>query len=576
MPPIGKPAPIITRPPGKENPKNFLPIFEKFGVTFGTPDRTGNAPAEICPFCGGTKFSVKIDTGQYQCFHGNNCGQRGNVYTFIRAMHKRYLDLTTNEHRSTLKIKRGIPVQTLKDHQWAWCEDRKCWLVPYMNAKREVLNLTCYWPDKPGNNKFTLPVLPQRLYGLQFLKGADTLFLCEGPFDATALDHHLKSLKIRAKYDILAAPSSSIFRPKWLKYLKDKKVRVCFDNDKAGRDGQDRIAKLVHQHRIDCELKCLTWPKEYPEKYDINDLVKDGKERVVEFTRQNCNTCSGAEELIFTRGDLITSKPSEWLDEYHIPFNTFVSLSGLRGTHKSDIGREYAARATAGRPMPGSGVAIPPINVMIMTSEDPESQVRDLVELAGGDLTKLHVFDITAAKKGSIDILYYMDTMIQRIRETESRLLILDALNSFVGGDLKSDSAQRRTLSGRLMKLARDTGICVMGMRNWGKSIDGPGSSNVLGATSLSDVARCTMHAIKKPLPQKKKGEEEPEEDAVPFLLQFERISGAPPAKPLAFRIIDRHTCKKDSHLRLIGWASLEVIELVDGLRKRQVTETGN
>ena len=100
-----------------------------------------------------------------------------------------------------------MPLQTLNRHGLAWNRANDCWLVPYKSSKGNVQNLTRYWTA--DGRKLSLPMLPLRLYGLDTLQQrSSTLFVCEGPFDAIALDQHLTNNKTRNRYDILAVPGA--------------------------------------------------------------------------------------------------------------------------------------------------------------------------------------------------------------------------------------------------------------------------------------------------------------------------------------------------------------------------------
>ena len=168
-------------------------------------------------------------------------------------------------------------------------------------------------------------------------------------------------------------------------------VRLCLDNDKAGREAQERIANLVRAQKLAVNLFAMKWPQEFPEKCDIRDLVRDGV-NVVEFSREHCVPVTASEQrLLLVRGDQIPEEKMDWLWPGHIPFGSFVSLSGLMGSHKSGIARDLAARVTAGLPMPGSSEVTAHSDVVYFTSEDPASQVRDLVSIHGGNLKRLHV-----------------------------------------------------------------------------------------------------------------------------------------------------------------------------------------
>jgi len=446
---------------------SYRRLFETFGLTFSA-NGSAQATADACPFCDGPKFTVNLETGQYQCFRKNNCGVKGNAYVFVNAMHENRLRETTDADYRRLRDLRGLPLQTLKRHSLAWDATQRCWWIPYKSQEGKVQNITRYYEG--DGRKLTLPSLPLRLHGLDRLSSDvhKTLLICEGAFDSIALDAHLVSNKTRKRYDILAVPSAGVFKTDWLKHLEGRTVRLLFDNDEAGRDGQDRIAKLCRDENLKCKLSILRWPEGLPEKCDVSDLIRDGV-NIVEFAREHCLKVTTAERrLVFTRGDDIVVEKVEWMDFGYIQFGTLASLSGLMGTLKSTVAADYAARGTAGLPMPGSRQAIAPFNTMYFTSEDSASRVSDSVRVHGGDLNRLYVHDIASSKE-PIDLLDCLEEMEAEINARQIRLVILDALNSFTGGDISTDSKARRTLSGRLQALGRKTGACIIGIRNWGR-----------------------------------------------------------------------------------------------------------
>jgi hypothetical protein len=72
----------------------------------------------------------------------------------------------------------------------AYDPEHRRWLIPFKNGDGEVNNIQFYYPDRKKPNKFNLPGLATCLYGLDQLapdKGR-ILYLCEGAFDAMALD----------------------------------------------------------------------------------------------------------------------------------------------------------------------------------------------------------------------------------------------------------------------------------------------------------------------------------------------------------------------------------------------------
>lgn len=509
-------------------------LFEFFGTSFHDSD-SDNIEAEECPICGKPgRFYINRTTGQYSCKHGS-CNEEGNQYSFIRKKHTEILANTKDGDRRRLSKMRGLSLQTVKRFNIVWYNERQCYLIPTKNKEGNIVSLLRYYPDRHTKNKLNLPGFPTTLFGLDKLADdkTKTLLVCEGPFDAISLDQHLRRRKTRDRYDILAVPGANIFKDAWTEHLKGREVRLLFDNDKAGSDGQNRIARKVQEARVTVELKTLCWPSDYPEKTDIGDLIKQDIP-IVEFSRDHCIKVSGKDKrLTFTRGDAVVSVPVEWLWPGHIPFGTFVSLSGDMGTQKSTIARDLAARATSGACMPNCDTHLEPFDVIYFTSEDAASRVAKSVELQGGDLSRLHTYDMADGdlNDSPIDLLECLDELERQIKSTGARLVIIDALNSFVGGEIQTDSKARRTLSGRLQSLARRTGACVIGIRNWGRGEGATGSKRALGATSLSDVARCVINTVE--VASQKEG-------APPRrFLQFEKVSDAKRPRPVPYQVID-------------------------------------
>jgi hypothetical protein len=87
----------------------YVKLFELLGCSFRSPNGK-EVQADQCPFCGGAKFSLNSETGQYQCFSKNSCGKVGNAYTFIDEYHKRCLAEASDEQYHALRDRRGFGI----------------------------------------------------------------------------------------------------------------------------------------------------------------------------------------------------------------------------------------------------------------------------------------------------------------------------------------------------------------------------------------------------------------------------------------------------------------------------------
>jgi hypothetical protein len=165
-----------------------------------------------------------------------------------------------------------------------------------------------------------------------------------------------------------------------------------------------------------------------------------------------------------------------------------------------------------------------------------------------------------------------LDELEAEINPLGVRLIIIDAINSFACGNISTDSNARRSLSGPLQALARRTGCCIIGIRNWGRADGGTASQKALGATSLSDVARCVLNTdLLDPI--------DPSDKTEPprFVLQFEKVSDAVKPEAIPFSVEDlSEGCSEKSHYRRIVWgkpldAEAVIASLKEGIEKKAV-----
>lgn len=211
----------------------------------GTADATAD-----CPFCGkeGHLF-ISQETGQYQCKVCRTGGQKGggNSYTFIRKLHE--ISLERGADYESITTERRIKVATLR--RWGMCQsviDGE-WLFPTYGFKtpREVVNLYRWAPIKGKRRLISTATFGQMLFGLQFWDASKPwVYLCEGPFDAMALEEALMGFRMAgsklvrtsdvaqslyAQANILAVPGCEQFKEDWAQHFAGKRVYLLFDSD---------------------------------------------------------------------------------------------------------------------------------------------------------------------------------------------------------------------------------------------------------------------------------------------------------------------------------------------------------
>jgi hypothetical protein len=511
IPPRDKPSP---------NGHDHRKLFEQLGVVFAGDSSGSNVRAEECPFCGGAKFYVNPEDGLWDC---KQCQKSGNVTNFLTLLHAAFLRGTTGDDYLELKARRkGVASQTLKLHGLAYAASLGCWLIPFRNPKGNVFNLMRYYPDWPKPNKLMLKGLPTAIYGFDKLPDADKksiVFVCEGPFDAIALDWNIGATK-RGKYVIVATPGA--FKEEWVEHFRGRKVRVLYDNDKGGREQSERVGRLLGERGVADEVRILKWPEGFADGYDLNDLATDPERkglRIIGWSLEHSYPVVREPKLAWVTGADATAQGDERIDwpwPNHLRCGTYCSFSGMQGTLKSTLARDLVARYTTGEPFPGcEEVGLPAGHLVYVTAEDSVATVAAALQLAGADLGKVHILPAVLKDGDSMNVLEHLDELRQRIQQFGVRFVIVDGQNSVVGAPcIATDMLARHNVTNKLHQFAQKENVCLLGIRNEDKG------GRALGPQSMGDLARCVLRAVElQPLAGRRY-----------FELQFVKVSDAAPS----------------------------------------------
>ncbi len=227
---------------------------------------SGEEYAGNCPFClDESHFYVNSDTTQYEC---KKCHANGNGSSFLLKYLQRQLEDTELRDYKRLKGLRGIQIKTLKRFDAAW--DGSRWLLPSYGSGQMVSDLRTWKPK--SKQLLTTKGCKVQLFGLQHLRRnkskRGTLWLCEGEWDAMALDSLLRRAG-RTQDVVLAVPGAGTFKDTWVEYFTGRKVRICYDNDDAGDRGSKKAASKIAGAAKSISFLC--WPDSKPSGWDIRD-----------------------------------------------------------------------------------------------------------------------------------------------------------------------------------------------------------------------------------------------------------------------------------------------------------------
>ncbi len=306
-----------------------------------------------CPACGRTdKLSVNTETLVYQCFVCHEVGKAKSNETSNNT------HVTTKQQFDEDTIHEYIKI--LVDSCIINEYDRSYFLVkkiPIEFAERFSIGYNGNTPRYPdlkiakslklinerGNSRFynriIFPVImdgkyvcatsravgdgsnakwldtswPKRIFNCDIIDSSDQIFLCEGIPDAINMIAH-------GHESAIGILGSGIFKVEYSQRLKGKNVVICYDNDFSGREGTQRIARILSKEG--CKVQSLS----LPEDMDVSEwfaTTKDSTLKIVPFTKAKDND----KDLLFkhSESNLLTFSYSH----YDIQVSDIVPRKGV-------------------------------------------------------------------------------------------------------------------------------------------------------------------------------------------------------------------------------------------------------
>ena len=190
----------------------------------------------------------------------------------------------------------------------------------------------------------------------------------------------------------------------------------------------------------------------------------------------------------------LETKPVRWLLRPYIPYGKVTIISGDPGTGKSTFALNLAARLTSGSGFPLSEGLTEARDVLYLTTEDDhEDTVLPRFLKAGGDSGRLHTID-----ESLFPICDFSDDRIaEAIRATNSKLLIIDPLASYVGEKTNVNLGnQMRYQTNHLISIAKDLDIAVIIIAHLNKSMNSKALYKTAGSVDILAAARSGLLVV--------------------------------------------------------------------------------
>lgn len=190
--------------------------------------------------------------------------------------------------------------------------------------------------------------------------------------------------------------------------------------------------------------------------------------------------------------DSIEVEAVEWLWYPYIPFGKVTILQGDPGCGKTMLALDIAARLSKGEPLPFSDVSLPPMTVLYQTAEDGMGDtIKPRLLEAKANCENIKVID------ESHDPLCFTDARIEAaIVQTGARLLILDPLSAYIGGDISLNAANEvRSTFRPLYEVASRTHCAVLIVAHMNKAMGSSALYRTNGSIDVSGAVRSIIAA---------------------------------------------------------------------------------
>lgn len=261
-------------------------------------------------------------------------------------------------------------------------------------------------------------------------------------------------------------------------------------------------------------------------------------------------------ELRLINMENVAVEEVEWLLYPFIPYGKVTIIQGDPGEGKTTMVLQIIAKLTKGEPVLPviDGEEEPaeraePVNVIYQTAEDGLGDtIKPRLLAAGADCSKVLVIDDSEQPLTMLD-----ERLEQAIRQTNTHLVVLDPIQSFLGAEVDMHRANEiRPLMKRVSVLAEKYHCAIVLIGHMNKNSTGKSSYRGLGSIDFQAAARSVLIVGRV--------KNEPEIRVVCHV----KSSLAPEGKSIAFRL------DKDNGFEWIGEYDISADDLLSGNNRGQ------
>lgn len=292
-----------------------------------------------------------------------------------------------------------------------------------------------------------------------------------------------------------------------------RKVFLCPDSDTAGSEACTRLAQTIPGEIAVIRL--------VPAMKDWNDVLRQqgdipSRKFIAEtITLRELPTAQPVPMLRMADVELTSV---DWLWFPYIPFGKLTIIQGNPGEGKPYFAMRLAAACTNRKLLPGMET-LEPFNIIYQTAEDGLGDtVKPRLMEAGADLERVLVIDDRDTPLTLAD-----ERIARAIRENNSRLVIIDPVQAFLGADVDMNRANEvRPIFRSLGDIAQATGCAIVLIGHLNKAAGTQSTYRGLGSIDITAAVRSLLFIGKL------------KDSPTTRVLIHEKSSLAPPGQSLA------------------------------------------
>jgi putative DNA primase/helicase len=362
-------------------------------------------------------------------------------------------------------------------------------------------------PDGRGGFTWNMDGISRVLFNIPMLVRSNVALIAEGEKDAL----NLQEAAVRFRDDeaklTYAATTNIGGAGKWLEtyspYLAGKSVFVFQDNDDAGRAHAQQVCASVQKY---AQVVRLVELPGLPEKGDVSDYLNSHNVDELFALMQASQVWSDSSASTISRataeatgetlnaiglklkcGTDIVEREQSWLVPFFVPGDTLIVVAGQVGLGKTTACLSLGASITNGQ-TPIIGGKCEPRNVLMLSNEDSEAQIRRIFMRLGGNLSRLYVEDEDSDRPWGLGNIPALEVHIAGLKPA---LVIIDSLTTHKPSkcDLNAHGDVAPMLVA-LRKLAAKFDCAIICIHHTNKSQTSDPLAKIGGSIGISATAR--------------------------------------------------------------------------------------